>query len=151
MEKTQVMVNFSPYGDSFPLEHVTESLGINPTQTYKMGDLIVRPYNPNVITTKPIYRKETVWDLSTGYQESWDVKNQMDQILEPLKDKAPIINQLKAEYNLECKLFIVIIVENGKTPAFYLNNEQIEFANSIKAEFDIDLYANPFESVFTTK
>lgn len=151
MDKTQVMVHFSLYGDSFPLEHVTEALGIKPTQTYNMGNLIERPYNPNVISTKPTYRKETVWDLSTGYQESWDVKNQMDQILEPIKDKASIINQLKDEYKLECKLFIVIIVENGETPALYLDNEQIEFANSIKAEFDIDLYENPFESVFTTK
>jgi hypothetical protein len=31
---------------------------------------------------------------------------------------------------------------NGYTPAFHLNKEQIEFANFIKAEFDIDLYAN---------
>jgi hypothetical protein len=39
-------------------------------------------------------------------------------------------------------------MENGYTPAFHLDNEQIEFANSIKSEFDIDLYANPYVDTF---
>ncbi|MEE3952742.1 DUF4279 domain-containing protein [Peribacillus frigoritolerans] len=73
------------------------------------------------------------------------MKEQMDQILIPLKNKTVIINQLKVDYKLECKISIVIIMENGDTPGLYLDNEQIEFANSVKAEFDIDLYANPYE------
>lgn len=32
----------------------------------------------------------------------------------------------------------------GYTPAFHLDIPVIEFANSIKADFDIDLYANPY-------
>lgn len=142
------MVSFSLYGDEFPIDYVTESMGIEPTNSYKKGDVIVRPHNPYVISTKIQFRKETAWELSTGYQESFDVKEQMDQILERLKNKAAIINQLKTKYDLECGFSIVIIMENGDTPGLHLDNEQIEFANSIKAEFDIDLYANPYNDAF---
>ena len=148
LDKTQVMVYFSLYGDEFPIDFVSETLKIEPTKAYKKGEVIVRPHNPNVISTKTIYRKETAWELSTGYQESYDVKEQMAEIVEPLKNKVTIINQLKAKYKLECKIFIVIIMENGYTPGLYLDNEQIEFANSVKAEIDIDLYANPYQSTF---
>ncbi|WP_139311355.1 DUF4279 domain-containing protein [Bacillus sp. MRMR6] len=144
MVKTQVMVYFSLYGNEFPIEDVTEAMGIEPTNSYKKGDVIVRPLNPNVISTKSQYRKETSWELSTGYQESFDVKIQMDQILERLKNKADIINGLKNKYQLECDFSIVIIMENGDTPGLHIDNEQIAFANSIKADFDIDLYANPY-------
>jgi hypothetical protein len=40
----------------------------------------------------PFYRIETAWELSSGYQESYDVKEQMDQVVEPLK-KSSIHNK----------------------------------------------------------
>ncbi|WP_307414334.1 DUF4279 domain-containing protein [Neobacillus ginsengisoli] len=138
------MVYFSLYGDDFPVDSVTELLGINPTNSYKKGDVIEIKPNPNIVSTKVHYRKETAWELGTDYQESYDVKEQLNEVIKPLKNKAHIINQLKSKFSLECHFEIVIIMENGYTPAFYLNKEQIEFANSIKAEFDIDLYANPY-------
>ncbi|WP_391123125.1 DUF4279 domain-containing protein [Psychrobacillus sp. L3] len=129
------MVEFSLFGDEFPIDHVTKKLGIEPTETYKKGDVIVRPFNPKVISTKTRYRIETAWSLSTGYQESYDVKEQIDQILEQLKSKLATINHLKEKNNLECLFSIVIIMENGYTPGLHLDNQQIEFAISIKAEF----------------
>ncbi|USK30834.1 DUF4279 domain-containing protein [Bacillus sp. CMF21] len=148
MDITKVKVYFSLFGDEFPIAYVTESLGVVPTDSYNKGDVIERSHKQNGISKKTIFRKETAWELGTDFQESYDVKEQMDQILEPLKNKTAIINQLKAKYKLECKLFIVINMENGETPGLYLDNEQIEFANSIKAEFDIDLYANSYKETF---
>jgi hypothetical protein len=148
LDKTQVMVYFSLYGDEFPIDYVTETLEIEPTKTYKKGDTIVRTFNQKVTSTKTHYRLETAWELSTGYQESFDVKEQLDHILGLLKNKAALINQLKTEYELECHFSIVIIMENGYTPGLHIDNEQIEFANSIKAEFDIDLYAKPYDEYF---
>jgi len=142
MDKTQVMVYFSLFGDEFPIDEVTKRLGITPTLSYKKGELIPRRNYSHIH-----YRKETAWDLSSGYQESYDVKEQMDQVLGPIKNQVAVINQLKEDYKLECKFFIVIIMENGDTPGLYLDNEQIEFASRIKAEFDIDLYANPYDGI----
>lgn len=40
LDKTQVKVYFSLYGDDFPIDNVTEILGIKPTNSYKKGDVI---------------------------------------------------------------------------------------------------------------
>ncbi|MBM7608779.1 hypothetical protein JOD29_002026 [Lysinibacillus composti] len=141
MNKTQVNVYFSLYGDEFPIKEVTEKLKVIPTKTYKKGDLI-----PN--RSKIRYRKETSWDLGTGYQNSLDVNKQLQEILGKLQNKTLIINEIKDTYSLECKIFIVIKIENGNTPALYMDREIIKFASSIEAEIDVDLYANPYESDF---
>jgi hypothetical protein len=49
---------------------------------------------------------------------------------------------------LECKFFIVIKIDKGNSPALYMDKEIIKFASSIEAEFEVDLYANPYESNF---
>lgn len=132
---------FSLYGDEFPLDEVTEKLKVIPTETYKRGDLI-----PKRSTVR--YRKETSWDLGTGYQNSLNVNKQLQEILGKLQNKTLIINEIKETYSLECKLFIVIKIENGNTPALYMDREIIKFASSIEAEIDVDLYANPYENDF---
>jgi len=142
------MVYFSLYGDEFPIDYVTKTLEIKPTKTYKKGDAIIRPFHGKITSTNTHYRLKTAWKLSTGYQESYDVMAQIDLLLGQLKNKTALINQLKMEYELGCHFSIVIMTENGYTPGFHINNEQIEFANSIRAEFDIDLYANPYDENF---
>lgn len=137
MERTRVRVYFSIFGDTFPLEHVTEKLGISPTNTYRKGDII-----PN--RSRTLLRKETSWDLDTGYQESRDVNEQLQQIINQLRNKVPIISEIKNIYSVECKFFIVVEIEEGKTPGLYLDREVINFASNIEAEFDIDLYAYPY-------
>ncbi|WP_419876310.1 DUF4279 domain-containing protein [Candidatus Pristimantibacillus sp. PTI5] len=148
MDKTKVMAYFSLFGEEFPVNEVTKLLSIEPTESYNKGDVIVRQKNDKIISTTVHYRKKTAWVLSSGYQESYDVTEQLAQVLEPLKIKTAIINQLRKRYRLDCLFSIVIIIENGQTPALHLDNKQIEFANSIEAEFDIDLYANPYKSDF---
>lgn len=137
VDKTQVIVYFSLFGMEFPIEEITERLEITPTETYNKGDLI-----PN--RSRPLYRKETSWDLGTGYQASLDVNDQLQKIIIKLKNKASIINEIKDAYSVECKFFIVVKIEEGNTPGLYLDKEIIKFASSIEAEFDVDLYANPY-------
>jgi hypothetical protein len=139
MDETQVMVYFNLSGDEFPVEVVSERLQVSPTKSYKKGD-IIRKTNE----TENITRNYTSWQLSTGYQESSDVGDVMEQLILKLKDKSAIINELKREFGLECRFTIVIKINDSHTPAFHLDNPVIDFANSIKADFDIDLYANPY-------
>jgi hypothetical protein len=141
LDKTKVMVYISLYGDEFPLEDITEKLEVTPTETYKKCDLI-----PNRSTA--CYRKETSWDLGTGYQVSLNVNNQLQQIINKLQNKSSIINEIKETYSVECKFLIVVKIEQGNTPALFLDKDIIKFAASIEAEFDIDLYANPYENDF---
>ena len=142
MEQTQVMVYFSMFADEFPLEMVTKHLGIEPTDSFKNGDIIKK-----ISPTENYVRSYTCWKLSTGYQESLDVSEQMDMIIAQIGNKSAIINNLKKQFGLECRFTIVIIMNNGFTPGLYLDQSIIAFANSINADFDIDLYANPYDEV----
>lgn len=139
LDKTQVMVYFKLYAEDFPLEIVTERLGVNPTKIYKKGEIIRR-----ISETETHTRSYSSWELSTGYQDSLDVGELLEQVIRQIRNKTSIINELKKEFGLECRFVIVAIMENGYTPALYLDIPVIEFANSIKADFDIDLYANPY-------
>jgi hypothetical protein len=125
VNKTQVKVYFSLYGDDFPIDFVSESFGIKPTNSYKKDDAIVGKHKPKVVSTKTRFRKETAWELGTDYQESYDVKEKMDQIIRPLINKATIINELKTKYKLECDFSIVIIMENGDTPSLHLDKNKL--------------------------
>lgn len=131
MKKTTVMVEFAIFGDDFSPDAVTEKLSTKPTQCWMKGE----PIRDTVIV-----RKETNWSISTGYEESWDINDQLKKLVEFMETKRSDLKELKRIYNLEYKFFIVINVENNEKPAIYLENDMIEFANDIKAWFDFDLY-----------
>ncbi|ETT51586.1 hypothetical protein C170_14375 [Paenibacillus sp. FSL H7-689] len=61
-----------------------------------------------------------------------------------LRNKVKEINSIRIEHQLRIKFFIVIRIEEGKTPALYFDSDFIEFVNMIHAEIDVDLYANPY-------
>lgn len=134
------MAYFSAVGDEFPLDTVTIALGIEPTNIHKKGDVIERSDNPHLVSTKIRYRKETDWTLSTGYQESYDINNQLNVILKFLEEKTEQLKYLKEKYGLEFLFMIVIQVENNESPAMYLRKDIIDFASLIQAEIHFDLY-----------
>lgn len=134
------MAYFSAFGDEFPLEIVTDVLGIEPTETYKKGDIIESSSNPNLVSTKIRRRKETDWTLSTGYQESYDINNQLNPILKSLEGKTEELKQLKKKFGLEFLFMIVIEVEKDEKPAMYLQKNIIDFSSIIQAEIQFDLY-----------
>ncbi|MED1610170.1 DUF4279 domain-containing protein [Bacillus paranthracis] len=134
------MAYFSITGDIFPVEAITDVLNIEPTRTYKKGDIVARRDNPNLVSTKKPYRKETDWNLSTGYQESYDINNQLYVILKSLEEKTEPLKQLKKKYDLEFLFMVVIQIENNESPAMYLQKDILDFASSIQAEIHFDLY-----------
>ncbi|MDQ7235289.1 DUF4279 domain-containing protein [Bacillus pacificus] len=136
------MAYFSATGDVFPVEAITNALNIEPTRTYKKGDVVARRDNPNLVSTKTLYRKETNWTLSTGYQESYDINNQLYVILKSLEEKTEPLKQLKKKYDLEFLFMVVIQIENNESPAMYLQKDILDFASSIQAEihFDLNIY-----------
>ncbi|MGK0537223.1 DUF4279 domain-containing protein, partial [Bacillus sp. 'calajunan'] len=95
------MAYFSATGNIFPVEAITDALSIEPTTTYKKGDVVAKRDNPNLVSTKTLYRKETNWTFSTGYQESYDITNQLQVILKSLEGKTEQLKHLKKKYSLE--------------------------------------------------
>lgn len=133
------MAYFSITGDVLPLNEVTKTLNIEPTTTYKKGDIIVNN-KPNVASTKICKRLETSWELSTDYQKSYDINDQLNPLLEMLEGKVKELNELKEKHDLSYMFMIVIQIENNQTPATYLEDKIINFASSISAQIHFDMY-----------
>lgn len=130
------MAYFSLFGDHFNPDEVTSKLNINPTRTAIKGDAINELHS----------RKETSWTLSTEYEESLDINDQLKIVVNLLKDKVDALISLQMNHKLNSKFFIVVVIEDGQAPALYFDSDFIKFAGLINAEIDIDLYANPYKS-----
>ncbi|MEH6947137.1 DUF4279 domain-containing protein [Bacillus sp. JJ634] len=50
---------------------------------------------------------------------------QLQQIIAPLRKKVLIIREIKKTYSIGCKFFVVAIIEEGYTPALYLDKDII--------------------------
>ncbi|KAB1438063.1 DUF4279 domain-containing protein [Candidatus Galacturonibacter soehngenii] len=130
MDKTNLMVEFSIIGEDFNPEKITKMLMVEPTEYYMKGSKNERNFE----------MKESCWSISTGYVETLYVSELFDELLHKLTNKKEKIVKLKKEYNLTCKFFIVINIEENIKPAIYLDKEIVEFANFLEAEFDFDMY-----------
>lgn len=131
VNETNILVEFNIIGDDFDIDVVSEQLDIKPSYYYKKGDKI---------ENRAIKRKETCWSISSGYEISLDINNQLEKILSLIKCKRNMLKKLRERFQLDYSFSIVIRVEKNQSPAIYLEKEAIEFANDIKADFDFDLY-----------
>ncbi|WP_214890488.1 DUF4279 domain-containing protein [Exiguobacterium sp. s142] len=135
--QTEILVYFRLLADDFSIEDVTNRLGIIPTETFKRGENSKHSSHPNEYTS---------WSLGTGYQPSFDVNEQLQHIIMQLRGKETILDAIYATYDdMQARFIIVIVMEEGQTPALGFDLETIQFVHRIRAEFDIDLYANPYE------
>ena len=137
MEQTTLYVYIKFIGnDDFPLHAVTESLDVQPTKTWKVGE--------KVYADKPLERYYTCWIYETEKLETLVVEEVLDSLYELFSSKVDTINQLKEQLDLEVQIELVIEMENGRTPGLVISPEFSRFASSINALIDIDMYVHPF-------
>lgn len=138
MEKTSLYgyIHFTGKDDidDFPVEVVTEMLGVQPTTILRMGDRI------NDKRT----RSFTSWKYQSGTVETLDTDDVLLPILNVFQSKTDTINQIKDELNLNVQIGIVITMIDGYTPGLVISPEFSSFASSINAFIDIDMYVYPF-------
>ncbi|MEK3703544.1 DUF4279 domain-containing protein [Paenibacillus sp. FSL R7-0198] len=72
MVKTNIKAEFIITVDRFEPKLITEQIGIKRSVTY---------IKEEKIDERDLYRKETCWFLETDYQESFDINQQLNQIL----------------------------------------------------------------------
>lgn len=130
MDKTNVMAEFIIVGDHFPIDEISNRLALEPTGYYLKGEKV----------REGIERAETCWFISTGYEESLDINDQLNKLINLIEEKECDLLAMQSEYELEYKFCVVIRVEQNEKPAIYLTQEVISFTNSLKAWFDFDLY-----------
>ena len=138
MEKTHLYAYIDFRGkddiDDFPVEAVTEILGVQPTTILRKGERI------NDVHT----RSFTSWQYKSEILETLDVDDVLLPILHVFQDKTDLINRLKEELNLNVQIELVITMIDGYTPGLVISPEFSRFASAINAFIDIDMYVYPF-------
>jgi hypothetical protein len=131
MEQTNIMAKLSIYGDNFNPQVITDYLNIQPEEWWLKGDNVAG---------KATKRNKSCWRVSTGYQESLDVNNQLSEVIKLFQGKSDKLIELIHSHNLEVFIAIVVNIENNQKPAIYFDRRAIKFVHEIEAQIDIDLY-----------
>lgn len=131
VENTHVKAEFLIFSDELQPSVVTEKLEMTPTQSWIKGD---------DIKGKSYKKKDTCWIISTEYEESMNINNQLSKLMILLQGKKEMLIQLKEIYEMKYVFEIIIKVRNEETPAMYFERDCIKFINDIQAVIDIDLY-----------
>lgn len=140
MEQTSFYTYIKLAGnDDFPLEEVTARLQIEPTDAWRIGD--------KARTKNPLGRLYTCWKYKVGPVQSLNVEEVLKPLYEQFHSKVDVINVLKKQYDLSVAIVVVIEIENGENPALTISPAMSQFASSIGAEIDIDLYAYAYSEV----
>lgn len=131
MDKTSVMVRFSIYGENFDPSIISEELGLLPTETHLKGELTKNGKNT---------WKDTSWSINTGYEDSYDINEQLEKIMYLLECKTEKLTELKDKFCVSMLFMIVVKIENNETPAMYFKKPFIHFLSRIDAEVGFDVY-----------
>lgn len=133
MRKTSVEVEFVISGDDFEIDEITKKLNIRPSKFWKLKEDV-----------KGTFKREkcTMWLYSTGKNETLDIYTELKKIQDIFAPKVDVLCKIKEKYKLDYCLDIVIIIENGETPAIYLENSIINFISKIGGIIDMDTYVN---------
>ncbi|MFX3646268.1 MAG: DUF4279 domain-containing protein [Paenibacillus sp.] len=87
-----------------------------------------------------MYRKETCCFLETDYQESFDINQQLNHILNLLDPHIEKLKTLRMKHSLNFLFSFSIRIMHNETPAITIEQKAIGIAYDLNAEFDFDLY-----------
>ena len=122
---------FAIKGD-FPTEHISNMLGLMPTQAWNIGDL--RKDGKNRFDF-------SFWEY--GRRDEYDVivENQMMKTIQDLIPKIPILQIIRKTYNVTFVLEAVPTAHlKESAPALGVNEEIISFCFKTHTTIDIDLF-----------
>lgn len=143
MDKTSLYAYILFSGnDDFPLEVVTERLGVQPTETWKIGEQ-VKPNHP----INQLLRSYTGWRFEIDTKETLDTEDVLRPLLEVFQSKTDTINRLIEELSLDVHLELVIQIFDGYTSGLVIYPEFSKFAAEINAFLDVDMYVFPFNEL----
>lgn len=131
LKKTNIMCEFRIVGDDFDPQMITEKLQIHPTQSWRKGEKTGH---------RDSERTFSDWGWSTGYEESYDVDDQIKKVLDIFCCKKSELIDLNKDAQLEYKIELAINIMSNEEPAIYLEKEIISFCNELDISLDFDLY-----------
>lgn len=140
-DKTNSKVYMGFAGD-FDVDEITSILGLKPTHFHNKGDKMQSLVNKD---GSPAYYKFSAWDYGTEYEYTRDIDEQCERIVNQLINKQAEIINIVEKYNCTVTFQIVSVIEKGQTPGLGISQNVMNFCTTIKADIDIDIYANPYD------
>lgn len=131
--KTEIKCYLTIFGEEFDSKKFSESIKLDQSTFWIKGD---KSKNTKFI------RKQSGWKYSTPYIETLYIEEVFGLILTKFSSKKEIIKKAINEHNAKVKLYIVLEIFDGNTPAVYFDREFLSFINEIEAEIDFDIYAS---------
>ncbi len=124
----QIEVSFLLTSDEDYIDKISDTLSINPSKTRRKESFKLQEF------------AHTMWEFSSGKENSKAIVNQFNKLLIVLKDKEDRIKELMKNNNIKSYFVVSIHAENGDGPEITLTREIIKFAEKIDAEIDFDIY-----------
>ncbi|WP_041234005.1 DUF4279 domain-containing protein [Cylindrospermum stagnale] len=114
--------------DSEP-DEITRILGILPTKTWKIGDVIEKSI---------LLRQKNGWVLESQLEKSADLESHIKDVLARLKPSWEKLVEICPQYYAE--ISCVIYCYDAQGPVFHFKKEIIKSALELNAEIDVDYY-----------
>jgi hypothetical protein len=126
--QNEIKVRFNLTGFECSADVITSKIGLNPTDTWKLGESI---------SVGTLVYEENGWQLGVVHEEEVDLEVAVKKLLDMLEMSSEEIAELAEENYAEisCIVFAVECV-----PVLHFSRETLERITRLGAEIDIDLY-----------
>ena len=110
-------------------DDITDSIGIQPTQTWRRGDFLQKTC---------LGTKHDGWCLASRYTNDPDLSNQIVHLIDALEPFHERILRARRKYNLEAEISCVVYLE-GETPIAHFDSNLIGRISRLQVSFDLDI------------
>ena len=134
--ESEIYAYFALIGTDLSPEEVTEKVGIKPSKTWKIGDLIH--------SKATIRKKYNGWRVDSQLSKSDDLESHIKSVMEQLQPGWLSL----VEVCKHCKVEIscVIYYRSGSIPAIHFDKYIVEKVHQLNAAIDVDFYVLPEET-----
>ncbi len=131
--ESEIYASFKIIGPHLDPEQVTRSIGISPSKTWRIGDLVVEQ--------ALLRHKNNGWLLKSNLPLSATLKEHVRFILAQLQVSWQALKELCTQHDAE--ISCVVMSYGGDRPAMFFDKDIISRAADLNAAIDIDLYVFP--------
>ena len=121
----------------FNPDYITKTLGIQPFCCWKKGDK--RRDGSQYLFSS--------WDAEKSDIGRLDVEAQCMETIKNLKNKIPVLKQLKEQYDVNYVIMVVPKIYGEEQPLISLNKEIIEFCYLTDTIINVDMYINSSDNI----
>jgi hypothetical protein len=122
---------FVVVGSGYDPSVLTEALGVQPTRTWRRGEVpsgLARPHQTDG------------WSIDSEAVESLDLQEVALPLLQRLSPSSDTLRDYCNRLNLEAELGCTVFIKDKLAPAIHLDRETVRMLDQLGAELDIDIY-----------